>query len=133
MQNPNNKRHRIDTAPSSKRNVNNKTNKPKDGIQNIEVNEYSGVTAKPGPQKMRTKFGLKTQANLHIQNLKRTKNQMKKMKKSFAERKVDHIRQPKQKQNKKQGTKDDARLSKLINDYKNKLGQSITQKSKWYE
>lgn len=134
LQNPN-KRHNAKLSTNIANTNSNKFNNTKlEETNDSEVNKYLGVTAKPGPQKMRSKFKLQTQAKLHIQNLKLSKKKLKNMKKPLAERKGDHIKQPKQKQNKSiQNTKDDIHLTKLINDYKDKLGQNIKKKSKWYE
>lgn len=99
-----------------------------------EVNQFSGVTAKPGTkQKMRSRYKLSTQAKLHYENLKKEKRKQKNSKKTLKEKKKDFIKQPKQKMNKNSGEKDN--FSKLVSSYKNKLinAEPLTKKSKWYE
>ncbi|EFA01819.1 RNA-binding protein 28 [Tribolium castaneum] len=93
--------------------------------------EFVGVTAKPGKQKMRSRYNLKTQARLHLENLKKEKKKAKFSKKTLKERKQDFTKQPKQKINKK---KENDNFSKLVADYKKKLlALPVQKKTKWYE
>lgn len=42
-----------------------------------ETEEFVGVTAKPGNKKLRTRFGLKAQAEIHKQSLRKDKHKQK--------------------------------------------------------
>lgn len=42
-----------------------------------ETKQFVGVTAKPGNKKLRTRFGLKTQAEIHKQSVHRAKHKQK--------------------------------------------------------
>ncbi|XP_044255776.1 RNA-binding protein 28 [Tribolium madens] len=93
--------------------------------------DFVGVTAKPGKQKMRSKYNLKTQARLHMENLKKEKKKAKFAKKTLKDKKQDFTKQPKQKINKK---KENDSFSKMVSDYKKKLlAKPIVKKTKWYE
>lgn len=106
---------------------------PESSEQN-EVESYAGVTAKPGVNKMRSKFNLKTQARLHHEHLKQEKKKRKFSKKTVAEKTRDSVKQPKQKVKKKFTQKGGDNFSKLVKSYKEKLsGIDVTKKSKWYE
>lgn len=100
----------------------------------VQEKPFTGVTAKPGGvNKMRSKYKLRTQAQLHHENLKKEKKKQKTMKKSLQERKQDFIRQPSQKQGKGKKDKDD-NFAKLVNKYKSNLITNTTaKKNKWYE
>ena len=95
---------------------------------------YSGMVAKPGENKLRTKFKLRTQAALHNQTVKKEKK-MKKSTKKLQEKRRNR-NENKKEAKPKQRTKvkaDDVNLDKLVNRYKNKLNSIELKKSKWYE
>ncbi|CAH0560297.1 unnamed protein product [Brassicogethes aeneus] len=97
------------------------------------LQEFSGVPAKPGPQKMRSRYKLSTQAKLHHENLKKEKKKKKFAKKSLSEKKQEFTKQPRQKINQKKGNDRDD-FSKLVSDYKNRLTSGpFPTKAKWYE
>lgn len=48
-----------------------------DTIMTEETEEFVGITAKPGNKKLRTRFGLKTQAEIHKQSLHKDKHRQK--------------------------------------------------------
>lgn len=103
-------------------------------ISEVEAEgDFVGVTAKPGTkQKMRSRYNLKTQSKLHLENLKKEKKKAKFAKKTLKEKKQDFTKQPKQKVNKKKETGDN--FSKLVSDYKKKLlGGPEVKRTKWYE
>ena len=95
---------------------------------------YAGMVAKPGENKLRTKFKLRTQAALHNQTVKKEKK-MKKSTKKLQEKRRNR-NENKKEAKPKQRTKvkaDDVNLDKLVNRYKNKLNSIELKKSKWYE
>lgn len=98
----------------------------------VNTEKYAGVVAKPGIQKMRSRYNLKTQAQLHHENLKKEKKKLKNVKKSFEEKKKDFIKQDKQKIVRKH---EDDGFSKMVSEYKQKLlnGAPVVKKAKWYE
>lgn len=107
----------------------NKKRKLEDTEENLP--EYSGIPAKPGVQKMRSRHKLTTQAQLHYENVKKEKRKQKFQKKSLKERQKEFIKQPKQKINKKKFESDN--FSKMVNDYKSKLmSVPVSKKEKWY-
>lgn len=62
-----------------------------------EASSYSGVTGKPGVNKMRSKFNLKSQAMMHKESLKREKKERKRTK-ELQNRKKEEVaarREPK--------------------------------------
>jgi len=98
-----------------------------------ELKEFSGVAATPGNKKMRSKFNLRTQAQIHHEQLKKEKKNKKFVKKTLKEKQQEFTKQPKQKINKNKLKVSD-NFSKLVNDYKKKLLQApIVKKTKWYE
>lgn len=95
--------------------------------------DFTGVSAKPGISKMRSRYNLKTQAAIHHQHLKEKKKKAKLGKKSLEKRKEDFIKQPRQKIAKGKKKEDDG-FSKLVNMYKNKIMSAPAEsKTKWYE
>lgn len=106
-------------------------------IENIDKSNkksYTGMIAKPGESKLRSKFNVKTQAILHSQTVKKEK----KMKKSSKKLEIKRRANTANKNNIKpiQRTKanaGDANLDKLVNKYKNTLKSIELKKSKWYE
>ncbi|XP_022903891.2 RNA-binding protein 28 [Onthophagus taurus] len=108
-----------------------KGNKHEDWKGDVEAQEFSGVSAKPGVKKMRSRYNLKVQAKLHYDNMKKEKKKSKNETKSFEERKKDFRKQEKQKVNHKQ---ESDHFSKLVNKYKESLiVAQPAKKSKWYE
>lgn len=96
--------------------------------------EFAGVVAKPGVSKMRSRYNLKTQAEIHRQHLKQKKNKLKSAKKTLKQKKEDFIRQPSQKKNKNKKENDD--FSKIVDKYSGKLKQTASKsvkKQKWFE
>ncbi|XP_076179662.1 RNA-binding protein 28 [Ptiloglossa arizonensis] len=95
---------------------------------------YAGMVGKPGENTLRSKFKLKTQAQLHYETVKKEKK-MKKSSKMLEEKK----RQRNENKNEarlKQKSKlkaNDMNLDKLVNKYKNKLKSIELKNSKWYE
>lgn len=107
-------------------------NQPKPNHENSDISEpdFMGVAAKPGVNKMRSRYNLKTQATLHQQQLKEEKRKKKKVKKTF-EQKFDSMKQPKQMVKEKS---DRDTFSKMVDRYKNMLsGVSPAKKAKWFE
>lgn len=106
-----------------------------DGVKIEEADQFSGVAAKPGVSKMRTKYNLKAQAKLHHENLKKEKKKLKYSKKTLQQKRKEFIRQPQQKVNKKMKTKVDTdNFSKLVNRYKQTLlAVPPEKKARWYE
>lgn len=132
LKNPNSKNY----DPSSKisdRKVVGYKRKFEESDDKDERPKYTGVTAKPGVMKMRSKFNLKTQAKLHHENLKKQKKKAKMGKKTLQQKKQDFIRQPMQKINKNAKKVDDS-FSKMVSSYKQKLlSAPVDKKPKWYE
>ncbi|XP_044739104.1 RNA-binding protein 28 [Chrysoperla carnea] len=91
--------------------------------------EYTGITSKPGMSKLRSKFKLRAQAQVHHETLKKEKSLKRKKLQLLTQKQP--IRQPKQKMNKRKQEKDD--FSKLVNKYKSTLTANVVKKSKWYE
>lgn len=95
---------------------------------------FAGMEGKPGENKLRSKFKLKTQAALHHQTLKKEKKMSKSAKKLELKRKQAEA--AKREVKPKQGTKinpDDVHFAKLVNNYKEKLQSIASTRSKWYE
>lgn len=95
--------------------------------------DFVGLSAKEGHTKMRSKYKLTTQANIHHETLKQRKKQLKNKKKTFMESKKDFIRQPQQKQNTKKKKVDKDNFTDLVNKYKTNLIVNKKAKNKWYE
>lgn len=102
--------------------------------ENIETstvsNKFTGVSAKPGPNKMRSRYNLKTQAKLHFENIQKAKKKMKTIK-TLDERRKDFRKQPRQKLPKKRDEVDT--FSVLVSKYKENLKSVPLKTSKWYE
>lgn len=123
------------------------TSKPQNqnNFNNAEHEGFVGETAKPGKlSKMRNRYKLKMQANMHKENVKQEKRLKKITKQKTMTGAREKIKQPKQKQNTSEKKKksvmsenmNDKKFSDLVNKYKSKLvAGSSTQKvkSKWYE
>ncbi|XP_077299400.1 RNA-binding protein 28 [Arctopsyche grandis] len=144
----------IDRKEYSSNKIMKPKNKPKGNYKPQNQNDFKnaeheegfvGETAKPGKlSKMRNRYKLKMQANMHKENVK----QEKRLKKITNQKKMvgakEKIKQPKQKQNTSEKKKkrvmsenrSDKNFSDLVNKYKSKLvaGSSAQKvKSKWYE
>lgn len=103
-----------------------KLNQP---TQVTEPKNYTGIASEPGKKiKLRSRFNLKKQAIVHKQTLKKEKDTRKK---KMAKKKLESIRQPKQKQGKKK-LLDDSKLSRLISKHRESIEKSSTFK-KWYD
>lgn len=136
LQNPKCKENNLQTAKTkgSGKKVENRKRKL-DATSIDEMDKFSGVAAKPGVSKMRSRYNLKTQAKLHHENLKKEKKKLKYEKKTLQQRKKEFIRQPQQKVNKKMKRNVDAdNFSKMVKSYKQTLlSVSPEKKAKWYE
>ncbi|XP_023719481.1 RNA-binding protein 28 isoform X2 [Cryptotermes secundus] len=105
-----------------------------DTIMTEETEEFVGITAKPGNKKLRTRFGLKTQAEIHKQSLHKDKHRQKikrrfdQQRRSMKEKKKDP--QPK-KGVKRKLDEDDTAFSNLVGQYKKKLMAAPVKK--WYD
>lgn len=129
--NPNNKKFN-GPIKNNKKNFYDKKNSFVESNEKDNLQDFSGVPAKPGTvQKMRSRYKLTTQAKLHYENLKKEKKKIKNSKKTLSQKKRESIKQPKQKINKK--VKGNDNFARLVNDYKKKL-MSVpeTKKTKWY-
>ncbi|XP_043267883.1 RNA-binding protein 28 [Venturia canescens] len=106
---------------------------PKDSVEASA--EYSGIKSKPGEQKMRSRYNLKSQAMLHQKMCKTEKKKVKETKKIQAKKR--EMRASRQEVKPKQGSKkitaDEANFNKLVNNYKSKLQAVPSAKSKWYD
>lgn len=103
-------------------------------VMTEETEEFVGVTAKPGNKKLRTRFGLKTQAEIHKQSVHKDKRRQK------IKRRVDQQRHSMKEKRKdpqpKKGVKrkldeDDTAFSNLVGQYKKKL--MAAPMKKWYD
>lgn len=100
-----------------------------------ERNKFSGVAATPGNKKMRSRFNLRTQAQIHHEQLKKEKKKKKFAKKTLQQKQQEFTKQPKQKINKNKHKSND-NFSKLVSDYKQKLMSASAEpvkKKKWFE
>lgn len=105
-----------------------------ENTDNSTKKAYTGVIAKPGENKLRSKFNVKTQAILHSQTVKK-ENKMKKFSKKLEMKRKANIAN-KSEIKPKQRTKvnaEDVKLDTLVNKYKNTLKSIELRKSKWYE
>ncbi|KAK0099071.1 hypothetical protein PV326_008385 [Microctonus aethiopoides] len=102
---------------------------------NEDVEGFAGITSKPGAStKLRSKYKLKSQIELHNKVLKNEKKK-KKIERVRRDQKIEQKLSRKEIKP-KQGTKklnDDAEFSNLINNYKKKLSSIVQSKSKWYD
>ncbi|KAF7997863.1 hypothetical protein HCN44_009261 [Aphidius gifuensis] len=99
------------------------------------IPEYSGVTSKPGRTKLRSKFNIKNQAELH-KKVRQDQHKTRKFERKLKERQVNRQlsqKQIKPKQGSKKLSKEDVNLNKMIDSYKNKLSAPTPTKSKWYD
>jgi hypothetical protein len=62
-----------------------KTRTENDSVIAEETEEFVGMTAKPGNKKLRTRFGLRTQAEIHKQSVRKDKRRQK-IKRKFDQR-----------------------------------------------
>nr|XP_033343102.1 RNA-binding protein 28 [Megalopta genalis]XP_033343103.1 RNA-binding protein 28 [Megalopta genalis]XP_033343104.1 RNA-binding protein 28 [Megalopta genalis]XP_033343105.1 RNA-binding protein 28 [Megalopta genalis] len=105
----------------------------------IENNEprkkpFVGMVAKPGENKMRSKFKLKNQAAVHHQSVKKEKKLKKSSQKLKEKRRNRRENKNEVKSKQKMKVKAaDMNLDRLVNNYKNKLKSIELKKSKWYE
>lgn len=97
-----------------------------------DLEKFTGITATPGATKLRSRYKLKTQAQIHHETLKEEKKRKKFAKKTLREKMLDFTRQPKQKINKKNQDDD---FSRMVSEYKKNMydGSVNISKSKWYE
>lgn len=97
-----------------------------------DVAQFTGITANPGATKLRSRYKLKTQAQIHHEKLKEEKKRKKFAKKTLREKMLDFTKQPKQKINNKNQDDD---FSRMVNKYKKNMyeGSVNISKSKWYE
>ncbi|CAD6228043.1 GSCOCG00006324001-RA-CDS [Cotesia congregata] len=129
-----NKRDYYDKSsdPPVKRLKNNNEEK----FEDEDAQKFSGINSKPGaPLKLRAKFKLKEQALRHREQLK-TEKKNAKSKRRIKEIKTSESlsrKEIKPKVGQKKPTIDEANLSKLINNYKDKLTSIPQNKSKWYD
>ncbi|KAJ3658931.1 hypothetical protein Zmor_010644 [Zophobas morio] len=121
-----------DFDPNVKKTDEEKKRKRENTANLEEERNFVGVAAKPGVQKMRSRYNLKTQAKLHHENLKKEKKKNKFAKKTLKEKKQDFTKQPKQKMNNKKEAND--QFAKLVSSYKKKLLTVVPEvkKTKWY-
>ncbi|KAK5643430.1 hypothetical protein RI129_007275 [Pyrocoelia pectoralis] len=108
-------------------------NKPvKDNKEDLQ--KFSGVTASFGSSKMRSKFNLRTQAQVHHEQVKKEKKKKKmEIQKRPLKQKEKKSKPLKQKLNK---LKADDNFAHLVNNYKQKLlnaNTADTMRKKWYE
>lgn len=118
---------------SKKKEVNEKViNAKKRKLDEDPTETFTGVAAKPGIKKMRSRYKLQTQAQIHKETLQKEKRKKKFSKKSLKERAKDFTKQPRQKINHKVETDS---FNKLVNNYKKKLydAKLDVKKNKWYE
>lgn len=142
LHNPTSKDYDKSTAKNSQPDQKAKYNKqyPAKQRQNDQrANEYSGLTGKPGAvQKMRTKYKLKQQAQIHHETVKEERKKTKLTRKVLKRKKLEHMKQVKQKKmkGKHKKTKED-NFGKIVKDYKNSVDKSAKvdkpKKRKWYE
>lgn len=126
LRNPNNKKYDPKLAKKEK-----KRQKSEEVV--TETKQFSGVTAKPSVMKMRSRYNLKTQAQLHHESLKKQKKKMKLQKKTLQQKKEDFIRQPAQKMGKRPTLGADDDFSKIVSSYKKRLANVDIKKTKWFE
>ncbi|XP_044580738.1 RNA-binding protein 28 isoform X2 [Cotesia glomerata] len=111
-------------------------NNNEEKFEDEDAQKFSGINSKPGaPLKLRAKFKLKEQAFRHREQLK-TEKKNKKAKRRIKEMKTNESlsrKEIKPKVGQKKPTIDEANLSKLINNYKDKLTSIPQNKSKWYD
>lgn len=119
-------------VPKVEENKEKVVNDKKRKFQDDNAEAFAGVTAKPGIKKMRSKYKLHTQAQIHRDNLKKEKHRKKFSKKPLKERQKDFTKQPRQKINHKVETDN---FNVLVNNYKKKLydAKLDVKKNKWYE
>ncbi|XP_054259765.1 RNA-binding protein 28-like [Macrosteles quadrilineatus] len=95
--------------------------------------EYAGMAATPGATvKMRKKFKLQDQAQKHLKDVKKQKQQMKLSRKMRRKEHLQKQKVEKVSSKKKKTLEKDETFSKLVDKYKSKL-LSQTNKKKWYE
>lgn len=134
VKNPKSKLYNPQLAAAKAKGIESKTTKRPKPLNPEEIagEEYSGVAATPGSKKMRSKFNLRTQAELHRDQLKKEKKRKKGAKKTLQQKQQEFTKQPKQKINKSKIESDN--FSKLVSEYKQILfkGNTNNVKSKWY-
>ncbi|KAK9872089.1 hypothetical protein WA026_016134 [Henosepilachna vigintioctopunctata] len=94
------------------------------------LNEFSGISAELGVQKMRSNYKLSAQAKKHSENMKKEKKKLKLRKKTLKEKKKEFTKQERQKIGKSKDDYDD--FSKLVSNYKKTISGASSLKSKWY-
>lgn len=108
----------------------------KQASNNSENSVFTGITSKPGDSgKLRSRFKLRTQVEIHNQTRKDEKKQ-KKVAKQIQTKKINQQlsrKEIKPKQGNKKMNKDDKNFTKLVDSYKNKLSTIPQAKSKWYD
>ncbi|KAL6258760.1 hypothetical protein P5V15_010708 [Pogonomyrmex californicus] len=104
-------------------------------LNDSDEKPYTGITSKLGQDKLRSKFKLKTQAELHMRAIKKQKK-LNKTTKQLNIVKKEKIKEKQDNKTMKQTKKfdaDDTNFNKLLNNYRNKLKGIDLKKSKWYE
>ncbi|KDR23731.1 RNA-binding protein 28 isoform X3 [Zootermopsis nevadensis] len=99
-----------------------------------ETEQFLGVTAKPGSKKLRTRFGLKSQAEIHKQSIHKDKRKQKQ--KRMFDQQMRNTKEKRKDPQPRRGVKrkpdeDDAVFSSLVSQYKKKL-MAVPVK-KWYD
>ncbi|KAK4886795.1 hypothetical protein RN001_003066 [Aquatica leii] len=116
-------------------------NRPYPNNYNLEqksdegLSKFSGVKAAFGNNRMRSKFNIKTQAQMHLEQVKKDKKKKKiAITKQPLKQKQKIVKSTKQKLNK---FKVDDNFSKLVNSYKQKLltaeNRNSETRKKWYD
>ncbi|CAD1472099.1 unnamed protein product, partial [Heterotrigona itama] len=102
-----------------------------ESVDKSNLKPYSGTVGKPGENKLRSKYNLRTQAMVHSRTVKEEKKIKKSSKKLEMKRKqkITSKNEVKPKQRTKLNH-DDVNLEKLVNKYKDKLKSIELRKSK---
>ncbi|XP_015124581.1 RNA-binding protein 28 [Diachasma alloeum] len=99
------------------------------------VSKFSGITSRPGDRKMRSKFNLKTQAQLHAKIQKGQKKE-RKIKRKVMEQEVietNSRKEIKPKHGVKDLSREEAHLDEMVENYRSKLSEISSKKTKWFE
>ncbi|EZA60041.1 RNA-binding protein [Ooceraea biroi] len=102
---------------------------------NSDEKPYAGITGNLGQDRLRSNYNLKSQAQLHMQTVKKQKkvNKMTKELKTLKKEKAKRRQENMPVKQKKKFDEDDANFNKLLNNYRSKLKGINLKKSKWYE